>query len=778
MKKFIYWVLPLLFVTGSITSGCDNKQETLPNSRVVQSFDQNWRFIQEDQEGAENVRFNDNTWRLLNVPHDWSIEGEFDRDNPTARGGAYLPSGIGWYRNSFTIPKSAQGRKVWINFGGLMANSDVFINGHHLGHRPYGYVEINYDLTDHLNYGKENVIAVRLDNTLQPASRWFTGAGIYRHVDLIIKEATYVDHNGVFVITPEVSEDIANVRVRTDVVNAGESADVWVKSSLLASDGTVVATDSVSKYLEQNEKFTFDQSLDVETPKLWSLNNPEMYVNETEVWVNGQLKDEVVTNFGIRSFHFDAQKGFILNGENIRLKGVCLHQDGGAVGSAVPRGVWEERLAQLKSIGINAIRTAHHPFAPEFLEACDQMGIFVMNESFDTWRAKKNHADYGYQHYFDEWWEEDTKAMVLLDRNHPSIFITSIGNEIRDNLNNEQGFETFKMQRDLIHSLDGTRPVTMGLFRPNQARVYQNGFAEMMDVVGQNYREDELAQATKDHPDWKVIGTENGHTRQAYLVWRDNPSIAGHFLWTGYDYLGEADWPEISHDFGLFDRAGFTKPRTYERMSWWSEEPMVRIFRREHHLGQGGLIDDWTPIDIGAYDEASLEIYTNCEEVEVFHNDKSLGVKKRPKDHSPIMYRLTFQPGSIKAVARNKGEVVAVHEMKTADDASKIKLSSSKSVLSNDWEDVAIVRVQLVDDNDTHSPNVDKVLHFEVIGDGELVAFDNGARDSHESFFGDKRRTSRGQVMAIVRATSDEGSFQLKVSGDGLETASVEFSNE
>lgn len=778
MKQFSYLVLPLLFVFCLITSGCDNQQKPLPNSRVVQSFNQDWKFIQEDQEGAENVRFNDSKWRHLDVPHDWSIEGEFDQDNPTSRGGAYLPSGIGWYRKSFTIPKSAQDRKVWINFGGLMANSDVYINGHHLGHRPYGYVEINYDLTDYLNYGKENVIAVRLDNTLQPASRWFTGAGIYRHVDLIIKESTYVDHNGVFVTTPEVSDDRATVRVRTDVVNTGESSEVLVKSILLTSNGTVVATDSVRKDIGQNGNFTFDQSLDVKTPKLWSLNNPEMYVNETEVWVNGQLKDEVATNFGIRSFHFDAQKGFILNGENIRLKGVCLHQDGGAVGSAVPRGVWEERLVQLKSVGINAIRTAHHPFAPEFLEACDQMGFFVMNESFDTWRAKKNHADYGYQHYFDEWWEEDTKAMVLLDRNHPSIFITSIGNEIRDNLNNEQGFETFKMQRDLIHSLDGTRPVTLGLFRPNQANVYQNGFAEMMDVVGQNYREDELAQASKDHPDWKVMGTENGHTRQAYLVWRDNPSIAGHFLWTGYDYLGEADWPEVSHDFGLFDRAGFTKPRTYERMSWWSDEPMVRIFRREHHLGQGGLIDDWTPTDVGAYDEASLEIYTNCDEVEVFHNDQSLGVKKRPKDHSPIKYRLTFQPGSIKAFARNKGEVVAVHEMNTAGDASNIKLSSSKSILSNDWEDVAIVRVQLIDENGTHSPNVDKVLNFEVIGDGELVAFDNGARDSHEPFFGDKRRTSRGQVMAIVRATSDGGSFQLKVSGDGLETASVEFTNE
>ncbi len=399
-----------------------------------------------------------------------------------------------------------------------------------------------------------------------------------------------------------------------------------------------------------------------------------------------------------------------------------------------------------------------------------------MNESFDTWRATKNHGDYGYQHYFDEWWEEDTRSIVKQDRNHPSIFMFSVGNEIRDNLNNEQGFATFKMQYDLIHELDGTRPVTMALFRPNQANVYTNGFAEMMDIVGQNYREDELLQASIDNPEWIVIGTENGHTREAYLIWRDNPAIAGHYLWTGFDYLGEADWPMISSRAGLFDRAGFTKLRTYERQSWWSEEPMIRIFRKEQHLGQGGLVDDWTPTDFGAYDEAHIEIYTNCEEVELFLNDKSIGSKKRPVDHSPIKFQLNFQPGIIKAVGKINGEETAVHIMESADNPSKIKLSSTKNSLVNDWDDVAIVRVMLTDENGIHSPNIDKVLSFEVSENGELVALDNGDGSSHELFQNvNTRRTARGQAIAIVRAKADSGQFTVKVSGEGLAENSIAF---
>ncbi|ASB47987.1 glycoside hydrolase family 2 TIM barrel-domain containing protein [Alkalitalea saponilacus] len=780
MTTIIYkkWknLFTLLLISIFIFSGCMVDDHDYPSSRITISFNNDWMFMEGDHDGAQARRFNDRSWRALNVPHDWSIEGEFDQNNPTGRGGGYLPNGIGWYRKSFDIPSAFEGRRVFIHFDGLMANSDVYINGEHLGHRPYGYVSMEYELTDYLRYGRSNTIAVRLDNSKQPASRWYTGAGIYRNVRLIVKNDVHIDNWGTFFSTPKVSEESATVRVFTTLKNSSEiSHQVHLNTLIHNPTGDLVSEKGTVIDLAPGEKIDIEQILEVLNPQLWSLDSPQLYKGISQVTIDNELQDDLVTNFGIRSFHFEPATGFYLNGENIRIKGVCLHHDAGAVGAAVPLAIWEERFNQLQSIGINAIRLSHNPFAPEFLELCDRMGFIVMNESFDTWRARKNHGDYGYQHHFDEWWEEDTRSIVLRDRNHPSIFMFSIGNEIRDNLDNEQGFETFRMQYDLVHKLDGTRPVTMGLFRPNQANVYQNGFAEMMDIVGQNYREEELLQASIDNPHWKVIGTENGHTRQAYLIWRDNPAIAGHFLWTGFDYLGEADWPEVSHDFGLFDRAGFTKPRTYERESWWSDKPMIRIFRREQHLGEGGLVDDWTPTDFDTYDEAHIEIYTNCDEVELIFNGESQGVRKRPADHSPIRYRLTYQPGSIKAIGRIDGKDVAIHEMQTAMPPSNIALSASKTTLKNDWDDVAIVRVMLTDENGVHSPNFDRPLTFNVSGNGELIAVDNGQRDSHEPFKTNVRRTSRGQAIAIVRANADVGQILVSVSGEGLEESSIEI---
>ncbi len=779
--KRINLLFPLLLFTVLLISSCSHKEEkNYPDTRITQSFNENWKFIQDDVEDASNPGFNDEAWRTLNVPHDWSIEGEIDRDNPTGRGGGYLPAGIGWYRKTFYVPTAFEQRNVFIHFDGLMANSDVYINGEHLGHRPYGYVSMEYDLTPHLNPGKDNTIAVRLDNSKQPASRWYTGAGIYRNVKLIVKNNVHVDNWGVFVTTPEVSEEEAKVNIKTKIVNTSETNESFTLKTVLKSpDGTIVGVDSISTEMASDESNTLEQEIDVENPDLWSLDNTAIYTAHTEIISDGKIQDNVDTDFGIRTFHFTPDKGFFLNGENIRLKGVCLHHGGGAVGAAVPLGIWKERLNQLQSIGINAIRTAHNPVAPEFLDLCDEMGFFVMNETFDTWRSTKNHGDYGYQHYFDEWWEEDTRSIVKRDRNHPSIFIISVGNEIRDNLDNEEGFETFKMQYDLVHELDGTRPVTMGLFRPNQNNVYQNGFADMLDVVGQNYRENELLQAAKDHPDWKVIGTENGHTLQAYLIWRDNPEISGHFLWTGFDYLGEADWPEISRDFGLFDRAGFTRPKTYQRESWWSEEPMVRIFRREYHLGEGDLVDNWTPNDFDTYDQAHIDIYTNCDEVELFLNEESLGVKKKPANDAPIQYQLGFEKGTLKAVARKDGEEVATHEMKTAGTASQIALKASKQTVVNDWNDVVIVRAELQDENNIPSPNNDKILTFEVSEGGQLVALDNGSRTDHDPFLNtNERRTDKGKAIAIVRTNKNNGQFTLKVSGEGLKPSTMDFEIE
>ena len=484
-----------------------------------------------------------------------------------------------------------------------------------------------------MNFGNDtkNVIAVRADNSVQPASRWYTGAGIYRHVHLIITNLVHVAHWGSFVTSSNISSANADVQIQTNITNQSTSSqNILLRTDIISPDGkTVASLDSKENITERKDGMIL-QKAKIKQPDLWDLDNPRLYHSVSKVFINKKLVDEITTPFGIRDEKFEAATGFWLNGKNLKIKGVCLHQNGGAFGAAVPMGVWKYRLKILKSIGVNAIRTAHNPPAPEFLSLCDEMGFLVMEESFDTWEAKKPHAENGYNLYFDDWWQRDTKTMVMRDRNHPSIIIYSVGNEIHDNLNDSAGFRKYKMQQDLIHSLDGTRPVTMALFRPNSSHVYDNGFANMMDVVGQNYRENELIAAHQKHPDWKVTGTENGLTQDAWLALRDNPFIAGQFLWVGIDYLGESDWPDVVFGTSLVDKTGGLREAGWQRKSWWSDTPMVYVMRKSDNAGAGDWVSDWSPADVGSYDIAQLQVFSNCDEVELFLNGKSLGSKNSP----------------------------------------------------------------------------------------------------------------------------------------------------
>lgn len=773
-RLFKQWLVIAIFlgITSSSLFATELVRETI-------SFDKAWKFQKSDAEGAENLKFNDKKWRLLDVPHDWSIETEINRDNPSGRGGGYFGTGIGWYRKTFETPKSYTGKKVFIQFDGVMANSDVWINGQHLGHRPNGYIGFEYELTPYLKLGKKNVISVKCDNTDQPASRWYTGAGIYRHTRLVVKDPIFIQQWGSFFSSPSVSAEKATVKVKTTVVNSSSvEKEIEVIASIISADGAQKAEGKKSVTLAAGATVDVEQDIVVENPTLWSLENPYLYKGKTQLQVADAIVDDEVVNFGIRSIRFDAATGFYLNDKNFKIKGVCLHHDGAAVGAAVPLAIWHERLLKLKSIGINGVRTAHNPFDPGFYDLCDQLGFLVMNETFDTWRAKKNHADFGYQLYFDKWWEKDTRDIVVRDRNHPSIVIYSVGNEIRDNLSKQSGVDTYKMQHDVVHKYDGTRPVTLALFRPNSFGVYDNGFVELQDVVGQNYREDELVAAHNQKPTRKVIGTENGHLRQAMLTMRDNPFMAGQFLWTGFDYLGEATWPEISHDYGVFDRCGFPKTRTYERAGWWSDKPVVNIVRREFHLGEGELVDDWTPKDFDTYDEAHLEIYTNCDEVELFLNDKSLGVKTNPLDGSAIKWQLTYQQGTIKAVGKNSGKVVTECSYTSAGSATTLKLTATKMKLKNDFDDVVIITTEAVDEEGTRSPNTDKLISFEVSEAGKLIGVDNGDLENHDAFFLNTRRLVKGRCIAIVRAAADQGKITVSASAPGLKSTSIELDIE
>ena len=740
------------------------------------SFDEDWHFLKGDVTGAEKPSFDDSQWRLLNVPHDWSIEGPCSRENPTGRGGGYLPAGIGWYRKTFSLDEADAGKKFLVNFEGVMANSDIWINGFHLGHRPNGYVGLIYDLTDHLKFGKneKNVIAVKVDNSVQPASRFYTGAGIYRHVRLLVMNSVHFSHWGTFVNTPDVDSSKAKVRVETEVTNGSDKAGEYaVTVKILDNTGKSVVNSSKSQSIPSGGEVAFVQNLEISDPHLWNFQEPNLYKAVTEIRSGNKVLDKQIINFGIRDIRFEAATGFWLNDENYKLKGVCLHQDAGAMGAAVPTSIWRERLKQLKKAGVNAIRTAHNPMSPEFLALCDEMGFAVMEETFDTWTAAKNNGEKGYNLYWSDWWNDDTHDMVVRDRNHPSIVIYSVGNEIRDNLNSPEGVKKYKEQQDLVHSLDSTRPVTMALFRPASSKVYTNGLAEIMDVVGQNYRPQELVAAHEAHPDWKVIGTENGHDLGTWLVLRDNPFMSGQFLWTGFDYLGEADWPVTTSRSGLFDRIGNWNQRGLQRQSWWREEPVVNIVRKSRNAEGGEWVANWTPSDFDTYDIAEIQVYSNCDEVELFLNGESLGSKPKPANDAPREWEVNFKKGVLKAVGRNAKKEVAEKELITAGDPQKIRLRSSKEKISDNWDDVAVVTAEITDEEGVRSPNEDKLVEFSVSGPARILAVDNGNVLSHESFQDTKKYSFEGRIVAYIMATEGEGDIVVKAKADGLEAGQV-----
>lgn len=744
--------------------------------RSIINFDKDWLFLNEDAKGAEQSKFEDSKWRKLDVPHDWSIEGSYDKANSSARGGGYLPVGVGWYRKVFKLEESQSGRQFIIQFDGVMANSDVWINGHHLGKRPYGYIGFNYDLTKFLNFGgsKTNVIAVRADNSVQPASRYYAGAGIYRHVRLVATDPVHVDNWGVYISTPEVSVQKAVVKIQTSVSNESTKASsVTIETTVLDPAGKVVGNSESKLTIAAGKNASLSHDIAVANPKLWDVESPVLYHTLTKVKSGKAVIDDQVNTFGIRSFKFDAATGFWLNGKNLKLKGVCLHHDAGALGAAVPIKAWERRFKLLKEVGVNAIRVGHNPMSPDFLELCDKMGFMVMNETFDTWTASKNNGENGYNLYFKDWWEKDTRDLVLRDRNHPSIVAYSVGNEIRDNLDSPEGFKKYKDLQDLIHQFSPGTPVTMALFRPSSSKVYSNGFAQAMDIVGQNYRETELVDFHEAHRETKALGTENGHTLATWLILRDKPYMAGQFLWTGFNYLGEADWPQIANNQGLFDHSGNWRPEGLQRQSWWAETPVVHLVRKEDNAGNGNWVSNWTPTDFDTYDVAKVQVYSNCDEVELFLNDVSQGSKSKPKNDSPRNWDLSFEKGTIRAVGRNNGKEVASELHKTAGEPYQIILETEQNAVANQWDDVVYVHAKVVDEKGIFCPNASKMITFGISSNAALIAVDNGNTISHEKYKANNRLSFNGRCQAIIRAMAASGVIEVRATSPGLKEAKV-----
>ena len=724
---------------------------SLAAARESRSIDAGWEFVLSEATIDELAGVEG--WRTVDVPHDWSIEGEFDRNNPTGQGGAYLPAGMGWYRKTIkTVIKADE--RLFLEFDGVMACSNVYVDGKLAGYRPNGYVGFTYDITDLVTPDKDAVIAVKVDNSVQPASRWYTGSGINRHVRLVSKNSCYFPTDGVFV-----SYQDGKVNIKATASNTSDKArTIKLQYNLKDAKGKVVAKGSGSDaQVGAGEQAELSGTIEVKDPQLWSPDNPYLYTVDVELLEGRKQLDAETITTGLRIIRFDNEKGFFLNGQNLKLYGVCLHSDAGALGTAVPTAVWEYRLQQLRKLGVNAIRMAHNPADPAFMELCDRMGFLFMAESFDTWNSPKNHAEKGYNLFFDEWWEADTRAMVEQARNHPCVVIYSVGNEIRDNLNNEQGFDKYRKQQDLVHSVDPTRPVTMALFRPNSSGVYRNGFAEMMDVVGQNYRVDELKAYHEAHPEKAIIGTENTHDVQSWLMLRDDPSLSGQFLWAGIDYLGEAAWPQVMWSTALLDVTGVVKPTGLQRGSWWMKEPMVAFARHADNNGAGALVSDWTPADMDTYDQAAIEVYSNCQEVELFINGESQGRKAMPDNARPALYNVNFNPGKIEVVGYNDGTEASRCSSRTASEPDNIIIEKVGGRAGTGFDDLEILSVQIVDKDGIICPNNDCRIELKVEG-AELIAVDNADILAHEtSHKSTVFNTYQGSMTAYIRRASATG---------------------
>jgi beta-galactosidase len=795
--------------------------------RTIQQFTTGWRFLQADAAGAEKPGFDDSAWKSVTLPHDWAIAGPVKEDAPSKGAGAFMPTGIGWYRKSFTVSaadaKPNAARRTFVVFDGVMANSDVYLNGELLGHRPYGYVSFVYELTPHLRAGK-NVIAVRVDDSQQPASRWYPGAGINRQVRLVTTGDAHIVPWGTFVTTPAVMADSATIHIRSTVTNeSATAAKLSLRVQLTAPNGSAVLAGkdiSSAQPLDLAPGATADLNAEttIANPDRWDIGHGALYTVHATLLRNGKPVDEEVVPFGIREFRFDADQGFFLNGVHHKVLGVALHTDGGAVGTAVPLAVWERRLTELRKVGVNAIRTAHNPPAPEFLDLADRMGFLIMDEMFDCWTVAKN--PYDYHLYFKEWNIRDTTDTVMRDRNHPSIILWSAGNEIHDTPRPEIAIPILKSLVATFHQNDPTRPVTQALFRPNASHDYEDGLADLLDVIGQNYRPLEILAAHAQKPTRSIIGTENAHDRDQWTAVRDHAEYSGQFLWSGIDYLGESrTWPTIGSGSGLLNSVALPHGRAYERESWWATTPMVAMVRRTAVVRPASidpgyanatsmdqsaapatpraarppagartaappvdaavrfsepLLADWTPKDLTPHTE-NVEVYTNAEEVELFLNGKSLGNEKQHPDASAITFQVPFEPGTLKAVARSGGTIVASDELKTAGKPAQLVFTADKPTtpLSPDWNDVRYVTATLVDAAGTRIPDSTTVVHFAAKGPASIIAVDNGNMMDHDPFQATQRKLYFGTALALLRATGSSGKMTVTASAEGVPTASL-----
>ena len=751
---------------------------TTIQARQRQNFDADWLFILADTARMSQVDYNDSFWRRLDLPHDWAIEGDFYAGNPSGAGGGALPGGIGWYRKHFLLP--AGNGKYFLEFDGVYMNSTVYVNGQEVGFRPYGYSTFEYDITSYVREG-DNVVAVKVDNSDQPNSRWYSGCGIYRHVWLTKTHPVHVKHWGIHVQT---DAKTGQVKVSADVEGNGYK----LRHQVFDAQGREVG-------------------LKVRRPHLWSVDDPYLYKVRTQVLVGGKVVDEVETTTGFRDFRFDAQTGFWLNGKNMKLNGVCEHHDFGCLGAALNEDALHRKLTKLKAMGVNSIRSSHNPPAPELLNMCDTMGLIVMDESFDMWRRKKTENDYA--RFFDEWHERDLADLILRDRNHPCILMWSIGNEVLEQWSNAEA-DTLTLEQanlilnaghdastlakdgelsvqslltrhlaDIVKRYDTTRPITAGCNEPSPGNhLFKSG---ALDIIGFNYHHQWVKDVPKNFPGKPFILSESVsalQTRGYYMMPSDSiykapkewwlpytdpsfmcsaydnmhaswsstheetwdvvkhtPYVGGQYIWTGFDYIGEPTpygFPARSSYFGIIDLAGFPKDVYYMYQSEWTQKPVLHLFPHWNWV-PGDYIDLWC-------------YYNNADEVELFVNGKSQGIRKKDAHTYHVMWRVTFDPGEVKAVARKDGKVVCEQTIKTAGAPDHIRMS-----VDYQGKNTTFITAEVIDKDGNLCPWADDLIYFIYEGDGKILGTDNGCQTSMERFTSPQRKAFHGKCMVVAK---------------------------
>lgn len=790
----------------------------MSRGRIVTNINLDWKFHRGDEPKAWYKGLDDSSWRKATLPHDWSVEEPFSEEHSSGTG--YLPGGIGWYRKAFTLPQHLEGKRVSITFEGVYNHSQVWCNSYYIGQRPFGYSTFTYDLTDFVRLGNgENVISVKVNHKDIADSRWFTGSGIYRDVYLTVTDPIHIDPYGVFVTTPAVSEERATVAVHVRLSNeSAKDAQLVIQNTLLDASGAAVGTAADAVSAVGGDGAEAEQMITLANPKLWSPDTPYLYSLSTELLKDGEVIDRVITPVGIRWFSFDADKGFFLNGVNMKMKGICVHHDAGALGAAVPAKVWVRRLTALKEMGCNAIRMSHNPPAPNLLDLCDKMGFLVIDEAFDEWEGVKNKwstghnvyppKHYGYYEDFSEWGERDLKDMVLRDRNHPSIIMWSIGNEVDypndpychpyfESMtgNNDANKPAAERQYDpnkpnaerlatiarrlvkYVKECDTTRPVTAALAFPELSNL--TGYAEALDIVGYNYKEHLYEKDHQTYAGRVLYGSENSSSLEAWLAVRDNEYMSAQFIWTGIDYLGEAKgWPVRVAPAGFLDLAGFKKTSFFYRQSLWSSEPMAFLTamkieeddRRGNRRWTGGAPHwNWE-----AGETIKVVCHTNCEEAELLLNGKSLGTRRlSDAPECYLTWEIGFEEGTLTVVAAGRDGNSYTCELITAAKPETLAMSADCAELKADGQDLAHVEIQIADGSGNPVYWADHEIRLFIEGPGEIIGMENGDIQDLEPYSSRVRKAHHGRLLAYIRTTTEPGQIVVRAEAQGLESAQV-----